>query len=105
VSSFEVHERDGVFYLSGEFDMAEVANFVNGTEPALDGRGAVVLDLGRLTFIDSSGIRAIILLAKRCGRRGVILRSLSGEVAKVIEIVRLGDLPDIRIEMERERPN
>jgi anti-anti-sigma factor len=99
-----VRQEDGTFYLSGEFDMAEVATFVEATEPALDGRHAVVLDLGGLTFIDSSGIRAIILLAKRCGRRGIALRSLRPEVARLIAIVRLGDVPGITVEGQAERP-
>jgi anti-sigma B factor antagonist len=93
-----VRLEEGIFYLSGEFDMAEVASFVDATEPALDGADAVVLDLEGLTFIDSSGIRSIILLAKRCGRRGIVLRSLRPEVAKIVEIVRLGDLPGITVE-------
>jgi anti-anti-sigma factor len=98
MGNFAVRRGDGVYYLLGEFDLAQAGTFAKETEPALSGPDTVVLDLGGLTFIDSSGIRAIILLARRCGRRGIVLRFPRGEVAKVFGIVRLGDVPGISIE-------
>jgi anti-sigma B factor antagonist len=101
MGNFAVRRDDGVFHLFGEFDLAQAKTFAKETEPALGGGDSVVLDLRGLTFIDSSGVRSIILLARRCGRRGIVLRSPRGEVAKVFGIVRLGDVPGITIEGEQ----
>ena len=45
--------------------MAMVDAFLEGTAGALDSPGEIVLDLTRLTFIDSSGLKAVAELAQR----------------------------------------
>src|SRR3954469_17358030 len=56
-------DRDGVLWLSGEFDLAEMERFLRTATAHVDGRHEVVLDLSDLTFLASSGIRAILRFA------------------------------------------
>jgi hypothetical protein len=45
--------------------MATVDAFLEGTVGALDTPGDIVLDLTKLTFMDSSGLQAVVALARR----------------------------------------
>jgi anti-sigma B factor antagonist len=55
---------------------------------------ALLLDLSRLTFIDSSGVHAVIDLAKRTERLGIRLGIVPGSraVQRVFEICELTEL-------------
>jgi anti-anti-sigma factor len=103
MGNFSVRQADGVFYLSGELDMAEVETFVCHTADALDGGGPVTLDLEGLTFMDSSGVHAIMGVAERCADRGLVLRLPRAEVAKVLKIVGMAQVPGIEIRAD-DRP-
>jgi anti-anti-sigma factor len=93
--SFEIRESldvDGAVRLAliGELDIA----VADGVEERLrqhrdDGR-LVRLDLSRLEFIDSSGVRAIVLGLKHArgsGREVEVDRSVSATVQRMIEIM------------------
>jgi anti-sigma B factor antagonist len=96
---FEMSVRAGsdavVLYLSGEFDLSEVEAFrlcVEGAIASCD--GAVVVDLADVTFMDSTGIKAL-LTARRClGDEGREMRfqHLSGPVARILDLAGLSDL-------------
>ena len=88
----------GVLSLRGEFDLAETHNFEAAAEALLDGQREIVLDLTELTFLDSSGIRAIVDLSKRVEPRPVVIRNADGSVAKVLDIVNIEQPGHIRIE-------
>jgi anti-anti-sigma factor len=77
---------DGVVYLSGELDMASADGFPE-TVVANDGHGELILDVGELTFIDSTGIRALLKLAEMTGPREVVLRHPPANVERVLGIV------------------
>jgi anti-sigma B factor antagonist len=98
VAELDVRYEDEVFYLVGDFDLSGVERFVEATSETLDDDDPVVLDLSELTFIDSSGLHAIVTLAERVGGRGFVLRNPRGTVARVFSIVRLEDIPGIDIE-------
>jgi anti-anti-sigma factor len=78
----------------GEVDLATAPHLeavVRTTlEQAPDG---VVLDLAQLTFIDSSGLRALVALAKDADSRGtsLALRNLPRHAQRVLELTGLGD--------------
>jgi anti-anti-sigma factor len=82
---------DGVLYLSGELDMAS-ADGVSDAVLARNGHGEVVLDLGELTFIDSTGIRALLKLAEKSAPREVVLRHPRRNVDIVLGIVDIESL-------------
>jgi stage II sporulation protein AA (anti-sigma F factor antagonist) len=50
-------------WLSGEFDLAQVEAFTSALDEVYEAE--IVLDLSELKFIDSSGIRALLLLHQR----------------------------------------
>ena len=77
--------------VTGEVDLAVEEPFVaevDSVAAARDGSGAVVLDLGGVTFLDSSGVRALIRLRQRHGER-LRLGELSTPVRRVLEITGL----------------
>ena len=78
-----------VFRLAGEFDLAGVDRFerslfVNQTPDA----ATFVLDMRELTFIDSSGLRAVVMADQRvraAGGRLVVVRG-PARVNEVLEV-------------------
>ena len=57
--------------LDGELDLASVPTLENAMADAtFDGMAEIVLDLRGLEFIDSTGLRAILLQDKRSTERG-----------------------------------
>src|SRR2546425_5657558 len=76
------------FRLAGELDLLNAQEVEAQLEPDSKGQGDLVLDLSDLTFIDSSGIRALIRTAERLEGRGrVILRSPNRQVQVVLSLV------------------
>lgn len=76
-----------VVSLVGELDMATVPGFEQAIERAQAG-SQVVIDLRKLTFIDSTGVRALLLAYKagRDGHSSVSFVRGSGAVRWVLEI-------------------
>ena len=73
--------------LSGELDMLS-ASCLGDALAAARGNTAVILDLGQLTFMDSSGLHAILTARNRLSEAGcrlVILRG-SHQVQRVFEV-------------------
>ena len=96
--SFEIRESadaDGAARVSliGELDIA-VADGVEERLRRLREEGRPVrLDLSRLDFIDSSGVRAVVLGLKHSRESGhdlTVDRKISGPVARMIEIMGIG---------------
>ena len=89
--------------LTGELDMAGVDRFERSlTSDQTPEAGTFVLDLRGLTFIDSSGLRAVIMADKRVrseGGRFVVVRG-SDRVNQVMEMTGVAQ----RIELVDEPP-
>jgi anti-anti-sigma factor len=97
--NFRIDMLDGDFgttiKLAGELDSATCDDLVSRFEaaiPALGGR-ELVIDLGEVTFIDSSGMRAIIAIERRAGEEGVTLR-LTRPPPEVIELLQITGITD-----------
>jgi anti-anti-sigma factor len=89
---------DRFVWLHGELDAATAERLRGALDGAVRSGGPVVLDLTRLAFIDSDGIRALIDVAERLDGRGcVILHNPSEHVGKVFGIVRLSDVPNVHV--------
>ena len=80
-----------VLRLSGELDIAGADALLEQVESVAgrNGSPSVHVDLAELTFIDSSGIRALITASRRIGGRKMILLSPTPSVAKILDIVRV----------------
>jgi anti-sigma B factor antagonist len=82
-----------VIAFSGEIDMATADGVRTQLQPAVRAGGPVVVDLSRVTFLDSSGIHAFIDAAHDLGLRGcIVLHGANGAVARVLEMVQMGTL-------------
>ena len=85
-------ERKGevlVALTEGRVDGANAHEFQNALQAVIeDSDRAVVLDLGRLTYISSAGLRVILLIARTLQRQdgSLAVCSLSGPVREVFEI-------------------
>jgi anti-anti-sigma factor len=89
-------DPDGVVYLSGELDMAIADSFCQGLLSSLNGQRPV-LDLSELTFLDSSGIRAILQVARVSGQ-AVVLRNLRPNIRRLLEVSGVNETLGVRIE-------
>ena len=99
MSDLEVDvDPDGTLRLSGEFDMSSVETFRLAVETSADPERDIVLDLTDLTFLDSSGIRAILTMAQEFGTSGVVMRNPQPNVRRVIELIGIEGRSGIRLE-------
>jgi anti-sigma B factor antagonist len=84
--------------LVGELDIASAPRFEEGlAEAEGNSPGVVVLDLRRVEFIDSTGLRAVIAAderARSAGRRFVIVRGPAA-VERVFNVTQLDQRLDI----------
>jgi anti-sigma B factor antagonist len=78
---------DGVIVVRGEVDMA-AGPLLDGAIEAQERDDPVVLDLGGVEFIDSSGLRRLLGASRRASARGssVVLRDVSPEVGRLLDI-------------------
>jgi anti-anti-sigma factor len=96
----ETEERDGLVRvaLKGELDLSTVGQVEAELGRAEAGRPDVIaLDLGSLSFLDSTGLRMLVLADQRAReerRRLVIVRGPDA-VDRVFDITKLGDRLEI----------
>jgi len=96
--SFEIRESvdaDGVVRIAllGELDIAVADGVEERLREQRDDGDHVRLDLSQLEFIDSSGVRAIVLGlrdARRAGRELEVDRRISPSVTRMIGIMGIG---------------
>lgn len=87
------------YRLKGELDMASADRLRDALQPIVDAGGNVTLDVADLTFIDSSGLRALILLSERMNGSGpLVLSEVPVGVRRLLDIVGLETLPGIEVE-------
>jgi anti-anti-sigma factor len=79
--------------IRGELDLASAPEFKQTLNEALEHALLVIIDLRELTFMDSTGLHAIIdadARALRSGRRVVLIRG-SGQVDRLFKLVGVTD--------------
>jgi anti-sigma B factor antagonist len=92
-ATWTVAERPGgdlLMAVSGEIDLAVEEPLVDAVETLFAERpgSMILLDLGAVEFIDSSGIRALVRLRRGHGDR-VRLTSVSPTVQRILDITGL----------------
>ena len=92
--SFERTERDGitVLALTGNLDAATAHNLKQEVVAIADAKkGKVIVDLARLTLIDSTGVGVLISLFKRTRAIGgqVFFAALAGQPKEIFRLLRL----------------
>jgi anti-sigma B factor antagonist len=87
-------QADGqvVLWADGELDLRHRDLVMNSVLEQLDAGHAVILDLSRLTFVDSTGLSAMIRCRKAAQRAGLrfAVRGAVGQVAHALEMTGLG---------------
>jgi anti-sigma B factor antagonist len=87
--------------LVGELDLATADALVAELSNLLpEGSGDVVLDIRGLSFVDSTGIRALIGISNRLQEGALVLEGPSPGVRRVLELVRADSFPNLRIEWD-----
>jgi len=83
----DVEADDGVLVLRlhGELDLATVPAVEEAVECHLDGR-ALVVDLGELSFMDSSGVRLIVELGARHSETPVAFMPPGDRVGRLLDM-------------------
>jgi anti-anti-sigma factor len=89
-------ESPGVYVLEGDLDVSTVAHL--DEIPTVMNR-TLVLDVERLTFIDSSGLRAVLRLAlERDDEHPVVLRKPSRPAQRLLGMTVPDGAPGLQIE-------
>lgn len=81
-----------VVELVGDLDMSTAAELDRALETAVDLGRDVVIDCTALTFIDSSGLNALVRAHHRLDGRELRLRSVSDQLRRVLKVTRLNEL-------------
>jgi anti-anti-sigma factor len=88
----------GVLVVSGDIDVAVADRFERALGPA-GGIAPMTIDLAGVTFMDSSGLRAILRAATRVTEAApLVLRNPSAPVQRLFEITLPQEFPHLRIE-------
>ena len=83
-----------VLRATGELDVLGVAPLLEQAPDLVKGATAVVLDLSDVTFFDSSGVRLVDTLSRRCAVAGAGFRVVAppgGRSRRVLELVGMAD--------------
>ena len=95
--SFEIRtDEQGTVWLCGEVDLAGADSMLDELSESLDGRPPVI-DVSELTFIDSSGIRALLQFATRT-QRAIVLRRPSDHLRKILTIAGVDGRMGVRLD-------
>ena len=81
-------------WLSGELDLAS-AGVLDTTiaELCADGASRILLEMGELAFMDSTGVRSLLVGRELCAVNGceMLIGSVSPQVARLFEVSGLGE--------------
>src|SRR6059058_5602951 len=70
--------------LAGELDLSSAARLTDALEPLLRQGGRIVLEISRLTFMDSTGLQVLIRSSLTLGERGTIVLRDPGNLVRSI---------------------
>lgn len=88
-----------VLHLSGELDLS-CAEGLERTivSVCLGGATSIELELGKLTFVDSAGLRAMLTGRQACERRGceIFLTNCDDRIRRVLELTGMDSMLNVR---------
>jgi anti-anti-sigma factor len=93
-------EAEGrLWVLSGELDLATAHVLQSALDRDGESDGDLTFDLAGLEFMDSTGIKLIITVARKLEGRGwLILRSPAAPIQRVLELVQIGRVANVKVE-------
>ena len=84
--------------LEGELDLAGAPRLTEALLDFASSEGEVHLDLSEVSFLDSSGLRVILALARSRGDTGsVVLLAPSAAIMRILEIMGIDEHPGVEI--------
>jgi len=87
-----------VIGFSGEIDLATAEGFAKALQPLIEAGGPVTVDLSKVTFMDSTGVHALIRSATALGDRGcIIVHGAHDGIQKVFELTMLDSVSNIHV--------
>ena len=104
--AIEITERGGypIVAVSGEIDLYTAPQFRDALAAVRDDAPALIVDLSRISYIDSAGLSALLLTYRRLSGRGAVLCAVARPdnpgVSGVIEVTRLNSLIPIHATVE-----
>jgi anti-sigma B factor antagonist len=91
--------------LSGELDLAAAPRLTDALLDFASAKGEVHLDLTEVSFLDSSGLRVILALARsRVDNGSVVLLDPTAAIMRVLEIAGIDEHPAIEIRHASAEP-
>jgi anti-anti-sigma factor len=97
-TGFEITEASpGRFVLRGELDMAARGVVDAALAPAIAMGRPIRLDLTEVSFLDSTGLQALVGASLAIRGGCIELRGVSGSVGRVLEVAGVADLPSVRV--------
>jgi anti-anti-sigma factor len=91
--------------LAGELDLATAPRLTEALLDFASSEGDVHLDLGGVSFLDSSGLRVILALARSRGdTASVVLLDPSAVILRIFEIMGIDEHPGIEIRQRSAEP-
>ena len=90
-----------VFTFKGQLDAFSEKQFKNFVTNNLNNDFPFVIDLGKIDFLDSSGLGALVQTAKECKKMKLAFSVVgNSRVAQTIKLVRLGDFLNLKSSLE-----
>jgi anti-sigma B factor antagonist len=98
-ASLEIEEvSPQELWVAGDLDRTTSDRFDDAVQSVIVGTGPLVLDLSRVRFLDSSGVRSLVKLGLSMRGRALVLREPSPPVMRVLVMTRLDEVGLWRIE-------
>jgi anti-sigma B factor antagonist len=87
----------GVYVLEGELDLANRPLFERAITDAVLAGGPLVLDVSRVTYMDSSALAALIAAVERLPSGHLVLHGVHGPTERLVKITNVGRMPRLLI--------
>ena len=89
--------KDGYAYITaeGSVNSANAAEFGNALAAVPEDITGVTLDIANIEYISSAGLRVVLNLKKRCGKKPFHIVNASSEVMDVFEMTGVAEIMDI----------
>jgi len=86
-----VEAAPGEFLVSGEVDAHSSESFATALAAAGEQSEAVIVDMGGVTFMDSSGLRVLVEAQQRAeaGGASLVLRTPSRQITRLLDLAGL----------------
>ena len=92
-------DADATVTISGDLDLGAAGTVVSAIEEIVaTSPSSVTLDLAGVTFLDSSGLGALLTLHARCQTEGIAFGAINppAQVCRVLELTKLTELFNFR---------